>query len=412
MSQRTRGLIVRPARSGFTLVELLVVISIIGMLAALLLPAVNQARESGRRAVCLNNEKQIGLALVGYEQRHGSFPGYCNAQAIDPSTGNATRPVGWMFAILPFLERNDLIEGYGTAAFKQSGGVTVPSASPPPPLTFPNPYFPPNVFLKIAVCPSDARAEVINAASEYENQSANSYVANCGMKDVVGTPYNLAARDSAANGVFHFNYPYGNLTVTESASNEFGVPATTNGVKTGEQIVKVSTSSITDGTATTLLISENCDSGNWTNCWESRVGFVWQAGLDANGVPAPMPSNVSGSSTDNLPTNISTPVGYEGLLTINEKFGEFDNAPQSPGDGRLMFARPSSFHPGGVNATFCEGHVQFLADTIEYLVYCQLMTPRGRAAATAPTTSVGVMPLDADTTYQAYTRKTLNEGGY
>lgn len=407
MARRTRRVFVRPARGGFTLVELLVVISIIGMLAALLLPAVNQAREAGRRTTCLNNQKQIGLGLVQYEQRNGSFPGYCNAQAVDPSTGGATRPVGWIFAILPYLERNDLVEAYGSTAFKQAGGVAAPSVNPTPPLA-PNPYFPPNVFLKIAVCPSDARAEPIHAGSTYENLSANSYVANCGMKDIL-TPGNATGspRDVAANGVFHWNFPYDLSKVSIAEPQEFQIPAGLYG-KTNETITKVTSSSISDGTATTLLISENVDSGNWTNFWESRVGFVWQAGV-SGGVAAPVPSTVNSENTDNLPTTISTPVGFEGLLTINEKFGEYDTAPAG---GQSLFARPSSYHPGGVNATFCEGHTQFLADTIDYIVYCQLMTPRGKASATAPTASVGPQPLDSDAAYRVYTRTTLNEGAY
>jgi prepilin-type N-terminal cleavage/methylation domain-containing protein len=70
-------------RSGFTWVELLVVIVIIGVLVALLLPATECARESGRRAQCMNNQKQIALAMLNYEAKHGCFPGYVNRVGED-----------------------------------------------------------------------------------------------------------------------------------------------------------------------------------------------------------------------------------------------------------------------------------------------------------------------------------------
>ena len=89
---------VRPA---FTLVELLVVITIIGMLMALLMPAISAAREQGRRATCTNNQKQLGLAMLSYESSHKSFPGWRN-------TVGASSPVSWVGMLLPNLERNDL----------------------------------------------------------------------------------------------------------------------------------------------------------------------------------------------------------------------------------------------------------------------------------------------------------------
>ena len=99
----------RPRRSlGFTIIELLVVIAIIGILVALLLPAVQAARDQARRTACQNNLKQIGLALAQYANRHGGFPpGYVSVW--DPLRSEETGPGwGWASMILPELEQQAL----------------------------------------------------------------------------------------------------------------------------------------------------------------------------------------------------------------------------------------------------------------------------------------------------------------
>ena len=88
-------------RSGFTLIELLVVIAIIGILMGLLLPAVQNAREAGRRSTCTNNLRQIGLAIHSYEGKKSELPGWANQL---PGGVN----VSWPTVILPNLERRDV----------------------------------------------------------------------------------------------------------------------------------------------------------------------------------------------------------------------------------------------------------------------------------------------------------------
>jgi prepilin-type N-terminal cleavage/methylation domain-containing protein len=103
----------RSTRHGFTLVELLVVITIIGILIALLLPAVQAAREAARRAQCANNLKQIGLAMLQHEEKNQFFPsgGWGYMWVGDPDRGlGKDQPGGWVYQILPYLEQQAIFD--------------------------------------------------------------------------------------------------------------------------------------------------------------------------------------------------------------------------------------------------------------------------------------------------------------
>jgi prepilin-type N-terminal cleavage/methylation domain-containing protein/prepilin-type processing-associated H-X9-DG protein len=112
-------LVARPAGRGFTLVELLVVIAIIGVLVALLLPAVQAAREAARRMQCVNNQKQIGLALLNFESARGKFPAGrlgCDASVTPQVPGCESTPsvkrsaMSGFVQILPYLELQTLYD--------------------------------------------------------------------------------------------------------------------------------------------------------------------------------------------------------------------------------------------------------------------------------------------------------------
>ncbi|MEX2141036.1 MAG: DUF1559 domain-containing protein [Pirellulales bacterium] len=126
----------RPRRAGFTLVELLVVIAIIGVLVAILLPAVQAAREAGRRMQCRNNLKQLALGANNHLDAHKFFPtgGWGWGWAGDPNYGfGLNQPSGWMYNILPFIEEqavHDLGKGLGepqrSAAIKIAIETVIP----------------------------------------------------------------------------------------------------------------------------------------------------------------------------------------------------------------------------------------------------------------------------------------------
>ncbi len=120
-----------PRRSlpGFTLVELLVVIAIIGILIALLLPAVQAAREAARLLQCKNNVKQMALACLSHEETHGHLPasGWGYRWAGDPDKGfGSDQPGGWHYNILPFMEQatlHDLGKGLSDAQRRETGSI-------------------------------------------------------------------------------------------------------------------------------------------------------------------------------------------------------------------------------------------------------------------------------------------------
>jgi prepilin-type N-terminal cleavage/methylation domain-containing protein/prepilin-type processing-associated H-X9-DG protein len=123
-------------RRGFTLVELLVVIAIIGILVSLLLPAVQSARETGRRMQCANHLKQIGLACLNHEAAQGYLPsnGWGFAWVGDPDRGFGKRqPGGWIYNLLPYLEEqvlHDLGKGQSSTAKSAAAAKVTMTALP------------------------------------------------------------------------------------------------------------------------------------------------------------------------------------------------------------------------------------------------------------------------------------------
>src|SRR5262245_46600425 len=131
-------------RSAFTLVELLVVIAIIGVLVALLLPAVQSARESARRAQCINNIKQIGLGVANYEATHRAMP-----------PGNYHSVFGsWLVWLLPYVEQQALRDMYsneGMIVYPDAGAIRYGNAINLPVTT---------TQLKVYTCPSHTKSTI------------------------------------------------------------------------------------------------------------------------------------------------------------------------------------------------------------------------------------------------------------
>jgi prepilin-type N-terminal cleavage/methylation domain-containing protein/prepilin-type processing-associated H-X9-DG protein len=164
-------------RPGFTLIELFVVIAIIGVLVALLLPAVQAAREAARRLTCTNNLRQIGLALHGYHDVHGFLPmGYTY------SPGYVRGGFGWGAMVLPNLEQRPLFDAtnFSLALWNAANTTTSTTA------------------LKMYLCPSDDTSEGRFLEREGFRYAKTSYVAAFG-------PGNMDANPDDRRGIFSRN---------------------------------------------------------------------------------------------------------------------------------------------------------------------------------------------------------------
>lgn len=352
-------------RRGFTLIELLVVISIIATLAALILPAVQNARATARRTECLNNIRNLGIAAQSYAtSRNGNLP-----FLVDPSStiewGSGSTVVGyapWTVQLLPFVELGPLAERLASATLATNTA---------------NSDFAAQVLgrtkIKVMNCPDDP------------NDAADGNLSFAMSAGYIASPLWGAsvAPVGATGGHMPRFYDYAfNGVGTINADDEEVARGT--GVGWTDRQVKIDQVSRADGSTSTLLFSENLQSRNWSG--QPSTSGVAPISDFMFGVPV-------GSSAAAAPYDIvdnSDPAGI-GTLTSSKQLGMrlnnfrgVANAAAPLVDGKInsylnaategAMPRPSSLHANGVNAVFAGGNGKFLAQTIDMGVYAQLIS--------------------------------------
>jgi prepilin-type N-terminal cleavage/methylation domain-containing protein/prepilin-type processing-associated H-X9-DG protein len=312
--------------SGFTLVELLVVITIIGILIALLLPAVQAAREAARRSQCLNNLKQLGLALHNHHDIKQKFPPGTPPDT-DPwkasGTADANYGSNWKIQILPFIEQTGLYnkwQFYGGSGYYNAQNLA---------LLY-------NYMISVYRCPSTVFPDFSTRA---HHGMYTSYTAVAGsVTDISPAAYTV----SPSNIV-----------------SDHGILGYKSQVKMAE---------ITDGTSNTILVGEQSNHLRDANN-DIILGSSYGSGPNVIPITAQGPDNWA------IGCPVSGTYEYYNITTVRYSINQIGFAANPSGGGynpgggvcdNVCNNIPlSSLHPGGCNLLFADGSVRFWSNSVD-----------------------------------------------
>jgi len=363
----------RPRKSrGFTLVELLVVITIIGMLVSLLLPAIQAAREAGRRNTCQNNMRNCTLGLIQFAESRQAYPGYVNSIPTGITAAPYVR-ASWVVPILPQLERNDLYQNW-----QNVGKILTAAQMSAIPENAKQSFFSP---LEILQCPSNATTDpggnplayTVNTGLSKSFNDASALTMYPGGNPVPTTANATRVDEDINSGVF-FNH-------SKSDASAGAAPGAmdSNYIKINADFI-----STRDGTTYTMLLSENLQAGNWAVDPNSGGNSFYNSDLAVRqntGICWFLTGNQNNSTTG--AGGYHTPAtATEPILLINDMSQDVTGAIQVTYNAAVLgaptglrFSRPSANHAGGVLTSYVGGNGRYLSEEIDYKVLTQLMTP-------------------------------------
>lgn len=337
-------------RTAFTLVELLVVIAIIGILIALLLPAINAAREAGRRSKCMNNMKQLALGVNNFVSTAGDvLPFGRKYDCWDTYT--------WTQLVLPYIEQQRVYNLFWTL---ESGGYKLGSTP-----SYPGPNGPigndQRLFeartanLDTFYCPSDIYTPVGDELASIEYAYYRSSYRGCsGSGDMYG---NLTDSTTGPWGI-------GALGIIKGQNFD----STGSVFKAGAKLAQV-----TDGTSKTLLLSEGlvCRTEP-NNTWGGPIGEAWYGNMGGGLFSAATTPN--STTADRVwgpcPQDVEDGTYTAPCLTLGgDQWGQPSAA--------SAFAAARSKHAGGVNAAMVDGSASFFSNEVDIFVWRALGTRAG-----------------------------------
>jgi prepilin-type N-terminal cleavage/methylation domain-containing protein/prepilin-type processing-associated H-X9-DG protein len=365
----TKRSVSRKPWRGFTLIELLVVIAIIGVLIALLLPAVQSAREAARRAQCVNNLKQIGLALHNYESANQSFPmgdrcGRPNANA-GPPQNEIRQDWGVWAAMSQYYEQGTI---YNSINFQLQYALAENSTS--------------NGFgINLLWCPSDADVVGLRYPGQQED----------GWDDSpIPMTYSSYAVSYGALLYWPRNDPNYQLNIlNQGMFYHTGYPAVgfRNSPGLGRAPVKIS--QIRDGTSNTIVAGDHSHGRN------VEAGDIY--GPNWWSVTTPGDSGATTMFPPNFFRNRAAAAAFPRKCRGGDPYANSTN------DCNFLYTF-QSFHPGGCNFLFADGSVRFIKNSIDSWNPNDIQ-PNDRLS---PFTGVGGGPLPRYGVYQALS--TINGG--
>jgi prepilin-type N-terminal cleavage/methylation domain-containing protein/prepilin-type processing-associated H-X9-DG protein len=320
-------------RRGFTLIELLVVIAIIGVLVALLLPAVQAAREAARRSQCINNLKQIGLALQNYHDVVGSFPGAKPGHFNLATPGDMNNQSGFV-SILPYIEQQTLFNAWNLQVLfdgnnNVAGHWTSQAVFSTVTTSVVNSY----------LCPSDTSKSRIGTASVYgyTNQATSSYAFCAGTYGPQNAPSATTKTENDGFAMYCFGFNIRDFIDGTSNTIAVGEVTAADGMYRGRAYCPLGTPG---GTSTAATLIAQGHYNVWSGC--GRILSMFRV------------------TTNPLNTK---PCGGISTGSPNWQEGAF-----------------GSNHSGGANFLFVDGSVHFLKDSLSLAVY-QALSTRGKGEA-------------------------------